>query len=212
MIERRWADETCVVAATGPSLDQSVADECSRAKCEHGVRIIAVNDAWRLMPFADVLYAADVAWWLAHDGVKDFLGEKWSIKFGDPFMTSERSVELAKKYGLRLVQGLALQGFSLDSRYVHGCNSGYQAVNLAILFGANPIIMAGFNMQDVNGKKHFFGDHPAPLNNDTTHRSWVPFFDKAKEMLPEDIRIVNSTPDSAIKCFETMPLAEALRL
>lgn len=211
MIDRRWEGEICVVAATGPSLSESVAEECLRAQRDRCVRIIAVNDAYRLLPFADVLYAADVSWWNAYDGVREFLGEKWSIYFGDEF-SGERSFDLARRYGLKLAHGLALPGFSLDARYVHGCNSGYHAINLAILFGATPIILTGFNMQRVDGKPHFFGDHPAPLRNDTTYSSWVPFFDKAKEMLPRHIRIVNATPNSAIKCFETKPLHEALRL
>lgn len=204
MIDRRWKDEMCVVAATGPSLDQSVADDC--LKCD--VRIIAVSDAYRLLPFADLLFAADISWWNVYNGAKDFFGEKWSIYFG----SDQRPFELAKRYGLKLAHGLALPGFSLDPRYIHGCNSGFHAINLAILFGCNPIILSGFNMQSVKGKQHFFGDHPVPLTNNTVYRTWVPFFQEAKELLPNDIRIINATPDSAIKCFETMPLIEALRL
>lgn len=211
MIERRWRDTMCVVAATGPSLDQSVADECYRMKCDRDVKIIAVNDAYRLLPFADILFAADIAWWNYYDGAKEFLGEKWSIYFGDRF-SGERSFDLAKKYGLKLVHGLALPGFSMDPRYIHGCNSGFHAINIAILLGGNPIVLTGFNMQQVDGKQHFFGDHPSPMTNGTVYKSWVPFFDKAKELLPDDIRIVNATPNSAIRCFEIMNLSEALRI
>lgn len=207
MIERRWSGETCVVAATGPSLDRSVADQCLEMRRERNIRIIAVNDAYKILPFADILYAADIAWWDLHDGAKDFEGERWGICHSDQSLSAR-----IQRHGVRLAQGLAMPGFSLDPRYLHGCNSGFHAINLAILFGANPIILAGFNMQNVDGKSHFFGEHPAPLSRGSLYQTWVPFFDKAKEMLPDDIRIVNATPRSAIKCFERMPLSEALRL
>ena len=37
-------------------------------------RVIAVNDAWRLAPWADILYACDGRWWRHHKGVPEFTG------------------------------------------------------------------------------------------------------------------------------------------
>jgi head-tail adaptor len=54
---------TIVVLGCGPSLTQADVDYC-RGKAE----VMAVNDAWRLAPWADWMYAADVSWWGMHAG------------------------------------------------------------------------------------------------------------------------------------------------
>jgi hypothetical protein len=36
-----------------------------------------VNDAYRRMPYARALYAADAQWWTLHNGCPEFAGEKW---------------------------------------------------------------------------------------------------------------------------------------
>ena len=50
----QWAGDTCCILATGPSLTPAQA-EYAKGKA----RVIAVNDAWRLAPWADILYACD---------------------------------------------------------------------------------------------------------------------------------------------------------
>lgn len=196
----RWSG-LCVVAATGPSLTEEIAAACKGKRC------IAVNDAYRLFPFADVLYAADSAWWELHKGCPDFRGEKWTAHE----KRSNNNEELAKRYGLHLVQGRAGQGFSLDPERIHyGSNSGFQAVNLAVLFGATRIVLVGFDMRRVDGKRHFFGDHPAPLSNSAKYERFVSAFKDAAKELPSHIEVINCTPGSALKCFRQMPLEAAL--
>src|SRR5262245_55952119 len=130
MIDRRWENELCVVAATGPSQDQLVADKCWQVKQEQNIKIIAVNDAYRLFPFADVLYAADVGWLDHYRGAPDFVGEKWSVYARYDAYNREKKLEQAKKYDLKLATSVIGEGFSLDPANIHGCNSGFHAVNL----------------------------------------------------------------------------------
>jgi hypothetical protein len=129
IVRPRWSG-VIVVAATGPSLTEEVADMC------RGHRVIAVNDAYRLMSYADVLYACDAAWWKVHKGCPGFAGEKWSSHDDG----SNDKLDAAEKYGLRLVSGANDAGFSRDQSVVHygGGNSGFQAVNLAIHFAHRP--------------------------------------------------------------------------
>jgi hypothetical protein len=47
--------------------------------CRGKTRVIAVNDAYRLAPFADVLYACDEKWWKWHQGVPSFTGLKYGM-------------------------------------------------------------------------------------------------------------------------------------
>lgn len=201
--DRRWAGR-CVVAASGPSLTPNVAALC------RGERVIAVNDAYKLLPFADVLYACDSAWYEHHKGCRDFAGERWTSHSLSP---KNDKRQLAERYGLRVIAGEDRPGFSADPAKVHyGNNSGYQAVNLAILFGADPIILVGFDMRAIDGKRHFFGNHEAPLRDGHSFTTWVNNFERAAKMLSGGPRIINATPGSALKCFPMVGLDEALRV
>jgi hypothetical protein len=197
----RWSGEIVVVAAPGPSLTPAVANACK------GRRTIAVQDAYRLLPWADVLYGCDAVWWHHHKGCPDFSGEKWSTH--DDISNDKR--EVAAKYGVHLIAGKPADVFSLNPAVLHyGSNSGFQAVNLAILMGAARIVLVGFDMRVVCGKRHFFGDHPAPLNNSVDFSRFVEPFQRAVQSLPSDLEILNATPGSALQCFPMVSLEDAL--
>lgn len=169
-------------------------------------RIIAVQDAYRLMPWADVLYGCDARWWDAHNGCMDFQGERWS-SHDDGKSTSNDKTQVVDDYGVSVVWGEQAEGFSTDPKKIHyGGNSGFQALNLAILFGSPYIVLVGFDMRHVGGKSHFFGDHPRELYQRPEYESFVKAFGDA----PEGVQIVNATPDSAVKCYPMMSLEEAL--
>lgn len=195
---RRWAGR-CIVAASGPSLTEEVAGMC------RGERVIAVNDAYRLLPWADVKYACDAAWWQIHR--RNVLsGECWTSHSLSPKNDKRNMTE-----GFCVIAGRDGAGFSRDPAFIHyASNSGFQAVNLAILFGADPIILVGFDMREVGGKSHFFGRHKAPLRDHAQFGVWCTKFAKAAELLNGTPRIINATPGSALTCFPMMPLAEAL--
>jgi hypothetical protein len=198
---RRWEGETVIVAAPGPSLTREVAEQC------RGYRTIVVQDAWRLLPWADALYGCDTKWWEHHAGVPDFAGEKWSTT--DDGTNDKR--EAAKAYGLQLIAGKTGEGFSTDPRVLHyGSNSGFQAVNLAIVWGAARIILVGFDMRVVGGKRHFFGDHPKPLNNRADFVSFRRPFERAAKSLPPGVEILNATAGSALTCFPMVSFEDAL--
>lgn len=167
---------------------------------------MVVQDAYRLMPWADVLYGCDARWWNAHKGT-DFAGEKWSThsKAGH----ADDKLETSEKYGLRLVAGTQAAGFSTDPGLIHyNDNSGFQAVNLAILMASPYIVLVGFDMRHIEGKSHFFGDHPSDLFQRNEYESFVKKFDKAPA--PDGTTIINATPGSALKCYQIMGLHDAI--
>lgn len=203
-VPRRWhePEHLCIVAATGPSLTPEVAEMC------RGHDVIAVNDAWRLIPWAVALYACDAKWWAHHKGAPEFRGERWS-SHGPGNSNDKRRV--AREYGLRLVAGRNGRGLSDDPAFINlGRNSGFQALGLAVLFGARRIVLVGFDMSVRGGRRHFFGDHPRPLSNFGDYRRFVPAFEEAAKALPPGVTVINATPGSALKCFPFVPLAEAL--
>jgi hypothetical protein len=205
-IYRQWHGMTAIVAATGPSLTEAVAERCRVAHDEDDdVAVLAVNDAWRLMPWADALYACDAAWWQLHTGT-GFTGDKWSSHHAN----GNDKLAVAERYGLALVQGKTEKGFSTDPSCIHyGGNSGFQAINLAMLFGARRIVLVGFNLQPLGGQVHFFGDHPKGLRQTARYERFLPAFNEAAKRLPAGVEIINATPDSALKCFPCMPIDAA---
>lgn len=199
--DRRWAGR-CIVAASGPSLTEEAAALC------RGEHVIAVNDAYRRLPWADVLYACDLAWWRHHEFCTGFAGERWTTHSLSP-KNDKRTIDDA--LGLRIIEGADGQGFSRDLARIHyASNSGFQAVNLALLFGADPVVLVGFDMREVDRKRHFFGSHPAPLRDGHSFAPWIAGFARAADLLGKFPRIINATPGSALTCFPMMPLAAAL--
>lgn len=207
-ISKRFTD-ICVVAASGPSLTHDVADGL------RGRPVVAISDAWRLVPFADVLYAPDAEWWDYHKGCRDFGGERWSSHS----LPNNDKLEAAERHGLSLVRGIEGEGFSLDPKRIHyGSNAGFQGINLAIhmLGGRGRVILVGFDMRVVCGRHHFFVEHPPAIQpvaaTDDKYRRWFHEFKRAAQLCPPAIEIINATPDSALPYFRMMPLRDAVRL
>lgn len=205
-IEPFWQDMAAIVAATGPSLTEDVAERCRRAHATGTHAVLAVSDAWRLMPWADALYSCDRVWW--DFNTTDFKGDKWSSHH---LPDNDKQVA-ARRHGLDLVRGRAGQGFSTEPTHIHyGSNSGFQAVNLALLLGARRIVLVGFDMRLVDGRSHFFGDHPAGLRKTANYQNFIRAFEVAAASLPAGVEILNATRGSALTCFPSVDLERALQ-
>lgn len=195
-VPRLWPQATVVVAGTGPSL--TAAD---LAYCRDRARVIVVNNAWTLAPWADVLYAADDKFWRWQNGVPQFQGLKYTI---DP----------CRKVwpGLQVVKNTGHTGLERASTGVRtGYNSGYQAINLAVHFGASRIVLLGFDMHG----SHFFGSHPD--GSRPPFAMCLQAFTTLVEPLREaGVEILNCTPGSKITAFPSARLedvfAEALEV
>jgi hypothetical protein len=178
--------------------------------------VIAIADSYKALPLADVVYGCDNRWWEVHRTCNDFVGERWACHEdntqGDVFHNDKR--QMAEEFGLNLVRGQPGDEFSFDPMFIrYGSNAGFQAINLALLFGCTNIVLVGFDMRHVNGQSHFFGDHPESLRrtSDLEYRGFVQHFECAAKALPGHVRIINATPGSALTCFPMMSLDEAVR-
>ena len=142
------------------------------------VKVVAVNNSVALAPWADALAAADGAWW-KHTGFNDrFTGLKYTAA----------------------PDWYALDGVSRLPNVISGINSGLLGIKVAEYLGAKKIILLGFDMKG----GHFFGSHPAPLNNPDAKQ-----FERFKQQFSEHktkIDIVNCTPYSALDCFRRSTL------
>lgn len=185
--------------ASGPSLT------LDDALLTHGRgRTIAVNDAWRLAPWADILYACDKRWWSHH------IVEVRS-RFRGRLVTINEPA--AGEYGLELWRSADAKGLSREPGLLHeGLNGGYQAINLAYLEGATEIILLGYDMAvGDDGRTHFFGDHPGNLQAESPFADFLVCYARIR---PADygIRIINCSRKTALTCFEQESLESALSL
>jgi hypothetical protein len=208
-----WAGKPCVVAASGPSLTPDAVWKIRQARWFNDWRVIVVNDAFKRLPRADILYAADLHWWRYYEGAKDFYGQRWCCRDFECDPSDERK-ELAEKFGLRLVGVKYANGFSRDDRWLHTGDeghSGFQAVNLALLLGCPKVVLIGFDMRRVDGQTHFFGEHPGCLRPWMQEKEPQAYYASFVRAYRKDERIVNATPDSALKVYPFVELDDALR-
>ena len=131
-----------------------------------------------------------------------FKGELWT-----------QDISASLKYGLNKIEGMRGEGLGKDKVH-YGANSGYQAINLAYLFGAKKIILLGFDMKRGENKKaHWHADHPGILNKDVPVKTWIKNFIRlAEDLKVEGVEVINATRDTALECFNKLNLEDALCL
>lgn len=206
-IPREWVGETAVVIAGGPSLTREDVEHC-RDKC----RAIAVNNQGidakingvfypAMAPWADVLYAADAKWWTQYAPASlSFAGRKITIR--DHRFQDVNVLQISPDV-------------VFDPRPTHiatGGNSGYQALHVAVHFGAKRILLLGFDMKaDRKKRKHWFGDHPGNLNAPGNYKGWERAFGRIAPVLKHrGIEVINCSRDTALTCFPRAAITEVL--
>jgi hypothetical protein len=198
-----WQGETIAIIASGPSAKRAGV-ELLQGK----VKVIAINESWRLVPWADVLYGCDGNWWKLHDGVKFFTGLKLS-----------QDLEACKTY--KDVKKITIPNPRCDELVFNqmghvgaGGNSGFQCLNLAAQFGGKRILLVGYDMR-VDLGEHWHQRHPMPLSNphpfDNMPR-WRKAIDGAAARLKAmGIAVVNCSSVSLLRAYPKMTIEEALR-
>ena len=195
-----WEGETVVCIGGGPSLTQEQIDLVAVSM----VRVIGVNDAYRLAPWCDCLYGCDLKWWEWHQDkvFQDVAGE---------LVTTDK-IAPTRWPRLRYLPGRHEKGLSWDRDLIHyGHNGGYQAVNIAALSGAARIVLLGYDHRPGDdGRAHWFGDHPDRVRS--SYANWVK---DAWPTVPPSLEghnceVINCTPESAITAFPQRDLVEVL--
>ena len=202
-IPRLFEGEKAFVLATGPSLTQDVVD---RIYSESGWRYIGISDCYRICPYLDFFYACDNRWWNLHyDKVIEWGGSR------NGYWCTEHTTKKVHP-DLHWIIGSGGGGWSHDQSKIHyGGNSGYQILNIAHLLGIKYIVLIGFNMTVVGEekKKHFFGNHPKGLSQNTSYHSFAAAFQKIK--VPADTTIIQTASPTKLNCFPKMSLEDAIQ-
>lgn len=224
-VVRAWEGQTAVILGGGPSLTGYQIDAVWAAHARGLVRCVAVNDAYLLAAFADVHYAADSHWHQWHtDGIaKPKLGftaahvrERWA-GFAGQKCTIENSganVTDAAVHRLRNKHGPTMHAMGLSDdpeALITGHNSGFQAMNLAVLAGAETIILLGFDGAPAeDGETHFHGGHPRPTPTDAYPLYRQSMTAARSGLRAAGVRVVNCSPGSKIDAFERGVLEDML--
>jgi hypothetical protein len=194
-VPRLYPGSTIVCLGTGPSL--TLADV---AAVRGRARVIAISDAYRLAPWAEVLYSCDGKWWAWHKGARDFAG----LKFG-------MTIPKGQYPDVARVRNDGVSGLCLEPDGVRtGRNSGYQAINLAVHLGAARVLLLGYDMSLDGKRKHFFGDHPR-AGLPSPYPSFLKLFPTLLEPLRAcGVDVINCTRRTALATFPRRSLEAAL--
>jgi hypothetical protein len=132
-----WENERCYILGGGPSLKNFDLAQTI------GSRVIAVNRAYEICPWADIVASCDDRFYRGHKNDARFrthTGLKVMLLV-DPNPDIERDVWVVPGRIERCIG-------SIKDGLGHGWNSGYGALMLAIALGCDPIYLVGFDMQD----------------------------------------------------------------
>ncbi len=159
---------------------------------------MAINETWKLAPWAAALYACDEDWWrLRAPSVDDFRGLRIVANGEFPGCHSVNVVD----DGYHLIWD--------DDRLGSGGNSAFQAMNLVLRWGASRIILTGVDC----GGEHWHGAHEGGLRNpqNNTFDKWIKAFgNAARDLKARGIEVVNCSRQTALECFPRMTIDEAL--
>lgn len=188
-----WKDCTVAVLASGSGMNNEVTKTVQMA----GIPAIAINNTFRLAPWADMLYAADKEWWLHDENKEAFKFNGLKVSASD--VSQVNILKVTGKFG-----------YDPDPSSIRtGGNSAYQATHIAMQAGAKKILLCGVNMTGPNWhKRHAQGLRDTDEVHYKLYRDWFESLVLPAFYLGVDI--VNVTPHSALKCFRASTLKDEL--
>ena len=200
-----WTGRRCFIVAGGRSLRGFDFDRL------RGERTIAINKALREVPFADVLFGMDFQFleWIQRGD----LGEDYRRAFlrftGEKIWLNLTGTSYPYPRDVRVLLGAGEIGWTktLEAGLYHGNNSGYAAINLALLLGADPIYLLGYDMK---GPGHYHDGYPTSIQAGALEQFRTSIEAGARELPADAPRIINLNPKSALRCFPFGSIAKVL--
>ena len=202
-----WRGECVAIVGAGPS-----AKTAGVEKLKDRIHVIAINESYRLCPWAEILYSCDADWWkLRAVEVANFPGIKLTLD--DPanpiHFEGINKLKIAKHNNSEWINDFR---FDVPGVVGSGGNSGFQMVNLAAQFGATGIALVGIDMRH-SGDVHWHGRHPSPLRNPDVGQflQWRKHLDgHAHKLFARGIDVVNCSHFSALTAFPTLTINQML--
>jgi hypothetical protein len=195
-IPKEWVGSRCFILCNGESV---------RAQ-RHLIpqlkgRIIAIKEAVRLRPDADVLF-------VAAETKGDIVPSLLPLFKGQYVIARNKLPKGYPAYVKRVSRTKDHTHLCDKPDHVCGYDCGTSAINVAYHFGASEIILLGMDMR---GDRWCNGEfaHPMPhipFAHHRLHSSILPGI--ARDAKTKGLRIVNCSPISAVECFERRSIDE----
>lgn len=199
-VPRIWPGRTVFILGGGPSL------KTVDVRRLRGQRVLAVNNAYKLGAWIDAVYCMDGKWLPREkDGLAQFPGLKVSV-------CDQHSSDLGRMLGVRVVRGRNAPGLCREPDTIaRNLSAGAGAINLAVHLGAKRIVLLGYDMRSIDGKRNWHDDYPPNPKVPDPYGSFLTRFPGIAEDLKRlNIECINATPGSALKCFPIVDPEEAL--
>ena len=208
-----WDGEVVALLAGGPSLTTEQVMQVRAA----GAKIIAINDAYLLAPFAEILFFGDSRFWEWHvSGIEkpllrlsasqvrerfaSFPGQKCSIEHGGDNIRDDAVHMVRKKL------------FPIGNEFVRP-GSAFLALHLAVLAGAKTVLLLGLDGgPNADGMTHWHGSHPKPSTEAVYEQQRRAFSAAEASIKAMGVRVINANPGSRLDSFPKMPLENALEI
>jgi len=166
-----------------------------------GKRTIAINRAFQVVPWADVLYWTDAQFyrWYRRD-IDRFAGMKVTCRPLD-----------APGSMITVLQGVRDNGIDMRETHISdGNNSGYGALNLAVKLGVSRIFLLGFDMHSKEGATHWHSGY-SRKHNHSIYKRVIGYFESAVPVLKElGVEVWNACPESHLNSFKKCTLESAI--
>lgn len=195
-----WIGKRCFIIGGGPSLigfDFKQLD---------GELTIAVNRAFEYLDPSILFFMDNETYY------QDVLNGTFGDEAADKFMTSQCMKISLNIYGVDYGHGVYSIPLSktmhltsdIKEGLYHGGNSGFAALNLAIVLGAKKIYLLGFDMKgDGSGKQVHFHSGYRQKQSDKVYKVFNrSFVDASPRIRALGVDVINLNPDSDLKCFE----------
>lgn len=193
---------TIAVVAGGPSL---LGFDWERLRLP-GVDVVAVNLAFRPLPFARVIWWSDQRFFRWHeDAIRQHGAEcKATARLsGDkaPYPDYVTTLKFSGERGYDPVPG----------QLRHGNTSTYAAIHVGVDYGARRVAVFGLDMRRFPGlPAHWHEDHPIQGDAGSYAKMILNFGHLARDLSAMGVEVVNASPESALESFTRLTHEEAL--
>lgn len=163
--------------------------------------VVAINDSFKKLPWADVVFTADGSWLSSR--ARSLMGFKGEIVAALP-------CNYAAPVGLQLTRLRRLDGVGLNrgaSSVYYADNSGFGAL-ATFAARSRRIVLVGY---DMNGHGHWHDGYEWGHKMVSRFPSWARSFDMVAPLLAaRGIDVINVNAQSAIRCFRFAEMADVL--
>lgn len=191
-VQGQWKGQRCFIIAGGPSVSKF------DLKALEGENTIGINMAFRLFN-PSIIYGMDARLWGWIENEETGKGDKALFDKCQAIKVWSDVTQAPLPEDIVLAPCIGRPGLSksLSDGLGAGTNSGFGALNLALLLGASEIYLIGYDFK--GGRWHPGYPMPGGVGNDYHLQCYL---ENSAEFKEFDSKIINLNPESKLKIFE----------